>query len=119
MEEADREIGDVRLDELPHQPAGQQRLHAHPPSHDETGVQDVGNSTSSAPVPWKNLSDFKAYSSAGSSPSASRSAAPARICSAIRPEFWRIAVSILAEMSGLVFRKALAFSRPWPRRWLS
>jgi len=61
----------------------------------------------------------KAYSSDGSSPSASRSGVPARICSAIRPEFWRIEVSILAVMSGLAFRKALAFSRPWPSRWLS
>jgi len=68
---------------------------------------------------FENSSRFKAYSSVGSSPSASRSAAPARICSAIRPEFWRIAVSILAVMSGLAFRNAFAFSRPWPRRWLS
>src|ERR1700742_4110440 len=59
------------------------------------------------------------YSSAGSSPSASRSGAPARICSAIRPEFWRIELSILAVISGLALRNALEFSRPWPRRWLS
>ena len=59
------------------------------------------------------------YSSAGSSPSASRSAGPARICSAIRPEFCRIAISILAVMSGLARRKDLEFSRPCPSRWLS
>ena len=58
-------------------------------------------------------------SSSGSSPSASRSGEPARICSAIRPEFWRIAVSILAAMSGLALRNAFEFSRPWPSRWLS
>ena len=62
----------------------------------------------------------KSQSSAGSSsPSASRSGEPARICSAIRPEFWRIAASILAVMSGLALRNALEFSRPWPSRWLS
>ena len=61
----------------------------------------------------------KSHSSAGSSPSVSRSGEPARICSAIRPEFWRIAASILAVMSGLALRKAFEFSRPWPSRWLS
>ena len=61
----------------------------------------------------------RSYSSAGSSPSASRSGEPARICSAIRPEFWRIAASILAVMSGLALRKAFEFSRPWPSLWLS
>ena len=61
----------------------------------------------------------KSHSSAGSSPSASRSGVPARICSAIRPEFWRIAASILAVMSGLALRKAFEFSRPWPSLWLS
>ena len=57
--------------------------------------------------------------SSGSSPSASRSGEPARICSAIRPEFCRIAASILAVISGLSRRNPLAFSRPCPRRWLS
>ena len=61
----------------------------------------------------------EAQSSAGSSPSASRSGVPAKICSAISPEFCRIATSILAVMSGLARRKALAFSRPCPSRWLS
>src|SRR5215813_13044361 len=44
---------------------------------------------------------------------------PARICSAMRPAFCRIAASILAAMSGLLLRKPLAFSRPWPMRWES
>jgi len=61
----------------------------------------------------------EAQSSAGSSPSASRSGVPARICSAISPEFCRIAISILAVMSGLARRNVLAFSRPCPSRWLS
>jgi hypothetical protein len=62
----------------------------------------------------------RTQSSAGSSsPSASRSGEPARICSAIRPEFWRIATSIFAVISGLAFRNALEFSRPCPKRWLS
>ena len=89
----------------------------------KTGAEDVGNSTSSAPALsklWSRDPGFrKPYSSAGSSPSASRSGVPARICSAIRPEFWRIAVSIFAVMSGLAFRNAFEFSRPWPSRWLS
>jgi hypothetical protein len=61
----------------------------------------------------------KAQSSAGSSPSASRSGLPTRICSAIRPEFCRIAISILAVRSGLARKNAFAFSRPCPMRWLS
>src|SRR5437764_1560386 len=55
-----------------------------------------------------------------SHPSAASSelaSSPARMRSAIRPAFCRIAVSILAAMSGLDLRKALAFSRPWPIRW--
>ena len=44
---------------------------------------------------------------------------PARIFSAIRPAFWRIAASIRAAISGFCLRKVLAFSRPWPMRWLS
>ena len=88
-------------------------------TQNETGTEDVGNSTSSVPAPRENLSLVEVYSSAGSSPSASRSGVPAKICSAIRPEFCRIAVSILAVMSGLPFKNAFEFSRPWPRRWLS
>src|SRR6185437_4249891 len=61
----------------------------------------------------------KTHSSAGSSPSASRSGVPARICSEIRPEFCRIEASILAVMSGLAFKNAFEFSRPCPSRWLS
>jgi hypothetical protein len=52
----------------------------------ETGAKDVGNSTSAAPTSLKTGLAW-AYSSAGSSPSASRSDSPARIFSAIRPEF--------------------------------
>ena len=55
------------------------------------------------------------YSSA-SSPSPG---SPLRICSAISPEFCRIAASMRAAISGLLRRNALAFSRPWPMRWLS
>jgi len=58
-------------------------------------------------------------SSTASSSSSSRVSSPARIFSAIRPAFWRIATSILPAMSGLPLRKVLAFSRPWPMRWLS
>ena len=95
---------------------------AHPKT--KTGAGDVGNSTSSAPAHVepqveRTQSSGKSHSSAGSSPSASRSGEPARICSAIRPEFWRIAASILAVMSGLALRNAFEFSRPWPSRWLS
>ena len=54
------------------------------------------------------------HPSAASSCSALSS--PARILSAMRPAFCRIAVSILAAMSGLPLRKSLAFSRPWPMR---
>ena len=114
-----------RIGEFRDRPAGQnQRLHRTHPLHNKTGAEDVGNSTSTTPV--RHVSGLnprsvsEAYSSpAGSSPSASRSAGPARICSAIRPEFCRIAVSILATMSGLALRKAFEFSRPWPSRWLS
>ena len=56
------------------------------------------------------------YPSAASS---SSSASPAMIFSAISPAFARTALSILAAMSGLFFRKVLAFSRPCPMRWLS
>src|SRR5260370_26482730 len=54
-----------------------------------------------------------------SAASSSLPAASARIRSAIGPAFCRIAASILAATSGLALRKPLAFSRPWPMRWLS
>jgi hypothetical protein len=55
------------------------------------------------------------YSAASScSPSS-----PARIFSAMRPEFCRMAASIRAAISGFCLRKTLAFSRPCPTRWLS
>jgi hypothetical protein len=49
----------------------------------------------------------------------SPSSSPARIFSAIRPEFSRTAASMRAAISGLALRKVLAFSRPCPIRWLS
>ena len=52
--------------------------------------------------------------SSASSPSSSSS--PARILSAINPEFCRTALSIVAAISGLLRRKVLAFSRPCPMR---
>ncbi len=60
--------------------------------------------------------------SAASESGASSSPLPAsgsRMRSASRPEFWRIAVSILPAISGFCFRNVFAFSRPWPSRWLS
>ena len=90
-----------------------------PPEHDRSQTKQAPKTSATQrpqrPLLAKTLR-VKAYSSAGSSPSASRSAGPARICSAIRPEFWRIEVSILAVMSGLAFKNAFEFSRPWPRR---
>ena len=63
-------------------------------------------------------SSFQA--SAASSSSLSLSAiSPAMIASAISPAFWRTAASILLAMSGFSLRNCLAFSRPWPMRWLS
>src|ERR1043166_17154 len=49
----------------------------------------------------------------------SPASSPARIFSAIRPAFCRMAASILLAISALALRKVLAFSRPWPMRWLS
>ena len=98
------------------------------PRHDESTKTKRALKTSATQRPQHPLcrvsglttrSVGKPHSSAGSSPSASRSGEPARICSAIRPEFWRIAISILAVMSGLALRNAFEFSRPWPSRWLS
>lgn len=59
----------------------------------------------------------RAQSSAASS--SSPPSGSARICSAMRPAFWRIAASTRPAMSGFAFRNCLAFSRPWPMRWLS
>jgi hypothetical protein len=56
------------------------------------------------------------YSLASSPSSLSVSSSPARILSAIRPEFCRTAASIDAAISGLLRRKVLAFSRPCPIR---
>src|SRR5262249_7770834 len=54
-----------------------------------------------------------AHSSSSSSPA---SFSPARMVSAMRPAFCRIAASILAATSGLLLRNVLAFSRPCPMR---
>src|ERR1700730_3055708 len=124
--EINRKIGEVRLGEFRDQRTGQNQTR-HGPHRlyaSKTGAKNVGNSTSSAPARVETQiirpKPDKTHASVGSSsPSVSRSGEPARICSAIRPEFWRIAASIFAVMSGLVLRNALAFSRPWPRRWLS
>jgi hypothetical protein len=59
------------------------------------------------------------YASAASSSPSPSSRSAASTVSAIRPELPRIAASILPAISGLAFRNALAFSRPWPMRWLS
>jgi hypothetical protein len=97
------------------------------PGHDEfyailprfTGRAKAGaDHPSSRRLPPPPPDEGFAYPSAPSS-SSSLSSLPARICSAIRPEFARIAASILFAMSGLALRKVLAFSRPCPMRWLS
>jgi hypothetical protein len=66
-----------------------------------------------------NLKICNGYSSPPAASSSSSPFSAARIWSARMPEFWRIAASILALMSGLALRNAFAFSRPWPMRWLS
>jgi hypothetical protein len=78
----------------------------------------VRRMTGAAAAPHYNLGSGGA-DQASASLSASSSVSPAKIFSAIRPAFWRIAASIVAAMSGLFLRKVLAFSRPWPTRWLS
>ena len=57
-----------------------------------------------------------AYSLASSPAASSSSSSPARIFSAISPEFCRTATSIAAAISGLLRKKVLAFSRPCPIR---
>ena len=63
-------------------------------------------------------SSFQASAASSSSLSLSP-VSPAMIASAIRPAFWRTAASILLAISGFSLRNCLAFSRPWPMRWLS
>ena len=69
-------------------------------------------------TPSGSPSSFQASAASSSSLSLSP-VSPAMIASAIRPAFWRTAASILLAMSGFSFRNCLAFSRPWPMRWLS
>jgi hypothetical protein len=88
------------------------RLKKNPSRIDPTWV----GSTRDATGTQRNAYGRQAYSSSASS---SSSFSAARICSARRPEFCRTAASILAAISGLFRRKVLAFSRPWPMRWLS
>ena len=109
-------IGEVRPGEFRDRAAGQnQTRHVRRPLYAKQNGRRGRRQLNVLSARRSNLT----HSSAGSSPSASRSAVPARICSAIRPEFCRIAASIFAVMSGLALRKALEFSRPCPRRWLS
>ncbi len=86
-------------------------------------VKAMPSSRSPAPdgsvvtTPSGSPSSFQA--SAASSSSSLSLSSPAMIASAIKPAFWRTAVSILLAMSGFSLRNCLAFSRPWPMRWLS
>jgi hypothetical protein len=74
---------------------------------------------------WRRTTDGsgrtarRQLSAASSSPSASASGSPSRILSARMPEFCRMAASMRSAISGLALRKAFAFSRPCPMRWLS
>ena len=85
------------VDVVAHRLAPTRRDHGSPPSRGRPSQPSAASSSSPPPSP----------------------SGPARICSAMRPAFWRIAASILAAMSGLLLRKLLAFSRPWPMRWES
>ena len=69
-------------------------------------------------TPSGSPSSFQASAASSSSLSLSL-VSPAMIASAIRPAFWRTAASILFAISGFSLRNCLAFSRPWPMRWLS
>ena len=69
-------------------------------------------------TPSGSPSSFQASAASSSSLSLSP-VSPAMIASAIRPAFWRTAASILFAISGFSLRNCLAFSRPWPMRWLS
>ena len=71
------------------------------------------------PNPLARLRNDNAHPSAASSSPVLSPSSPARIFSAMRPAFCRIAASIFPAISGLALRKVLAFSRPWPMRWLS
>ena len=72
-----------------------------------TGVAAPGRRKGNTPSPPAAA----LYASVASS-SSSFSDSPVTIASAIGPEFWRTAASILAAMSGFSFRNDLAFSRP-------
>src|SRR5215213_696338 len=93
------------------------------PGHDENNEPLVRFGSEAASTLSRKRERESALEERLSHPSAasssSSSSGPARIFSAISPEFARTAASILAAMSGLFFRKVLAFSRPCPMRWLS
>jgi hypothetical protein len=94
--------------------AGSSLLKATPSSRRPAPDGSVETTPSGSP------SSFQASAAASSSSSLSLSStSPAMMASAIRPEFWRTAASILAAMSGFSFKNCLAFSRPCPMRWLS
>ncbi len=60
----------------------------------------------------------KPYMSSAPSPSLASGPPFCRKRSAISPAFCLSAISISCATGGLSRRKSLAFSRPWPRRWL-
>ncbi len=93
--------------------AGSSLLKATPSSRRPAPDGSVATTPSGSP------SSFQASAASSSSSLSLSVTSPARIASAIRPEFWRTAASILAAMSGFSFKNCLAFSRPCPMRWLS
>ena len=93
--------------------AGSSLLKATPSSRRPAPDGSVETTPSGSP------SSFQASAAASSSSLSLSSTSPAMMASAIRPEFWRTAASILAAMSGFSFKNCLAFSRPCPMRWLS
>ena len=94
--------------------AGAACFHAREPGRGSARISQAGQR---APILTRGTApardDQSSALSPGSSPPFSK------IFSAIRPELARICASILSATSGLAFRNVLAFSRPWPRRWLS
>ncbi len=79
---------------------------------------EVGNPEGDHADPLVHGAAPSAQSSPASPPSSSGPPF-SRNFSAISPALARIAFSIWSAISGLSRRNALAFSRPWPRRWLS
>ena len=90
--------------------AGSSLLKATPSSRRPAPDGSVATTPSGSP------SSFQASAASSSSSLSLSVTSPARIASAIRPEFWRTAASILAAMSGFSFKNCLAFSRSCPMR---